>query len=80
MKKPRDTWSTVDPIAWQCGPSWSAKRWCALFPIVFASLVGDNHLVLGSSVHFFDVLLSAQCVDRPVVHVRMAAAGEAKQR
>ena len=52
-EKTRDTWSTADPIARPCGPSWSAKRWCALFSIVFASLVGDDHLVFGSSFYFF---------------------------
>ena len=61
-EKMRDTWSTVDPIAWQCGPSWSAKRWCALFFIVFASLVGDDHLVFGSSAYFFRcATISSMC-------------------
>ena len=61
----------------QCGPSWSANRWCVLFFIVFARLVGDDHLVLvlGSPVYFFDALPSAQCVDRPVVHVGLTFIG-----
>ena len=55
--------------------SWSTNRCCALFSIVFASLVGGDYLVFGSSVYFFDVLPSAQCVDRPVVHVGLTFIG-----
>ena len=69
MKKTRDTWSAVDPIAWQCLPSWPTNRCCALFSILFASLVRGDHLVFGFSVYFFDVMVSSvQCVERPVVN------------
>ena len=69
-EKRRDRWSAVAPIRWQCGQSWLANQWWALFPILFASLVGDDHLVFGSSVYFFEALQSARFVDPQVVHLK----------